>query len=126
MFSDAEQEKDYDIKFYWSFYELNNSQIIVLKLIEYWKKGKFIDNDFDFSYGRDKLKNGQFTEYEFGNAKPDDANAMSEEFFDWFESLPPNHQVKDPTGPTLEEEKCIKAFFEKHIEKVTKTATIAI
>ena len=42
---------------------------------------------------------------------------MSEEFFDWFESLPPYNEIKNPTRPSLVEEECIKVFFEKHIEK---------
>ena len=53
---------------------------------------------------------------------------MSKEFFDWFESLPPYSDIKNPTRPSLEEEKCVKEFYEKHImdKKDQKTDTILI
>ena len=119
-------DSDWENKFYWSFYELSNGNIINLHYTENWKKNKYVDADYDYYYTKDELENGKIISYEFGDAKANDVNAMSEEFFDWFESLPAYHQVKNPTRPTLEEEKCIKAFFEKHIEKDKKTDTIRI
>ena len=126
MTGPADNESDWENKFYWSFYELNNGNIICLHYTENWEKNKFIDADYDYSYTKDELKNGEIVAYEFGSAKANDINAMSEEFYDWFESLPPYHQVKNHTHPSLEEEKCIKTFFEKHIEKDVKTDTITI
>ena len=46
---------------------------------------------------------------------------MSEEFFNWFESIPGYNQVKNHIYPSLKEEKCVKVFFEKHIKKDKKT-----
>ena len=121
-----DNDSDWENKFYWSFYELSNGNIINLHYTENWEKNKFVDAEYDYYYTNYELKSGETTSYEFGNAKANDANAMSEEFFDWFESLPPYHQVKNPTYPSLEEKKCIKTFFEKQIEKYVKTDTITI
>ena len=84
--------------------------------------------DFDYSYIKYELKNGETISYEFGDAKANDVDAMSKEFFDWFESLPPYSDIKNPTRPSLEEEKCVKEFYEKHImdKKDQKTDTILI
>ncbi len=125
-FTGPDEESDWENKFYWSFYELNNGKTICLHLTENLFKRKLVEPDFSYSYTKDELKNGKIVSYNFGNAKANDGNAMSKEFFDWFESLPPYHQVKNPTYPTLEEEKCIKAFFEKNINKDQKTDTIII
>ena len=125
-FTGPDEESDWENKFYWSFYELNNGKTICLRLTENLFKRKLVEPDFSYSYTKDELKNGKIVSYNFGNAKANDGNAMSKEFFDWFESLPPYHQVKNPTYPTLEEEKCIKAFFEKNINKDQKTDTIMI
>ncbi len=125
MTGPADNESDWENKFYWSFYELNNGNIICLHYTENWEKNKFIDADYDYSYTKYELKNGEIVAYEFGSAKANDINAMSEEFYDWFESLPPYHQVKNQTyRPSLEEEICVKAFFEENIEKDKKTDTI--
>jgi len=127
MTGPADNESDWENRFYWSFYELNNGNIICLHYTENWEKNKFVDADYDYSYTKYELKNGEIVTYEFGSAKANDINAMSEEFFDWFESLPPYHQVKNKIyRPSLEKEECIKAFFEKHIEKDVKTDTITI
>ena len=121
-----DEDADWENKFFWSFYELSNGSIINLNYTENWKKNKFVDVEFDYSYTKDHLKNGKIISYKFGDAKANDGNAMSEEFFDWFESLPPYDEIKNPTRPSLEEEKCVKSFFEKHIEKDTKTDTVNI
>ena len=93
------------------FSELSNGHIVNLHYTENLEKDKFIDDDYDYFYTKDKLKNGEIISYEFGDAKADDVDAMSKEFFDWFESLPPFSDIKNPTRPSLEEEKCIKAFL---------------
>ena len=123
MTSTADNESDWENKFYWSFYELSNGNIINLHYTENWKKNKFIDAEFSYYNTKDQLKNGEIISYEFGDAKANDVNAMFEEFFGWFDSLPPYNEIENPTRPSLEEEKCVKAFFEKHIEKDTKTST---
>ena len=114
---------DYEHKFYWSFYELNNRKIIVLNHTEYWENDKLIDNEFSYSYGCSELKNGEILKYEFGDAKPSDANAMSKEFFNFFDSLPTIKDLKFLRYPTKKEEKCVEAFYKKKImaEKDKKT-----
>ena len=124
MTSPPNNKSDWENKFYWSFYELSNGNIINLHYTENWKKNKFIDAEFSYYNTKDELKNGEIISYEFGDAKANDIDAMTEEFFDWFESLPPYDEIENPTRPSLEEKKCVKAFFEKHIEKNTKTDTI--
>ena len=128
MTADPDKDSDWENKFYWSFYELSNGHIINLHYIENWEKNKFIDDNYDYSYTEDELKNGEIISYEFGDAKADDIDAMSKEFFDWFESLPPYSDLKNPTRPSLEEEKCVKEFYKKHImdKKDEKTDTIFI
>ena len=123
MTSASDNESDWENKFYWSFYELSNGNIINLHYTENWKENKFIDAEFSYYNTKDQLKNGEIISYDFGDAKANDIDAMSEEFFDWFESLPPYDEIENPTRPSLEEEICVKAFFEKHIEKNTKTST---
>ena len=122
----GEDADDWKHLFYWSFYELSNGNIINLHYTENWEKDKFIDDDYDYSYTKDELKNGEIISYEFGDAKANDVDAMSNEFFDWFESLPPYSDIKNRTRPSSEEEKCVKAFFEKNINKDQKTDTIII
>ena len=124
MTSPADNESDWENKFYWSFYELSNGKIINLHYTENCEKEKIIDVEFRYYYTKDEMKNGEIISYEFGNAKANDVNSMSKEFFDWFESVPPYDEIKNPTRPSLEEEKCVKSFFKKHIEKNTKTDTI--
>ena len=87
----------------------------MLNHTENLKNGKLIDNQFDCTYGSSKLKNGEIIKYRFGNAKPDDANAMSKEFFDYFESNPPIKDLKNLTYPTKKEEKCVGEFFKKQL-----------
>ena len=125
----GEDADDWKHMFYWSFYELSNGNIINLHYTENWEKDKFIDDDYDYYYTKDELKNGEIMSYEFGDAKANDVDAMSKEFFDWFESLPPYNDVKTPIlHPSLEEEKCVKEFYKKHImdKKDEKTDTIFI
>ena len=63
----------------------------------------------------DSLKNSEIITYEFGAAKSDDEYAMSKEFFDWFESLPPYHHIKNSTPITKDEIKCVEAFYNKYL-----------
>ena len=43
--------------------------------------------DFDYSYIKYELKNGETISYEFGDAKADDVDAMSKEFFDLIDTI---------------------------------------
>ena len=124
----GEDADDWKHMFYWSFYELSNGHIINLHYTENWEKDKFIDDDYDYFYTKDELKTGEIISYEFGDAKANDVDAMSKEFFDWFESLPPYSDLKNPTRPSIEEEKCVKEFYKKHLmdKKDEKTDTIFI
>ena len=127
-FGSGKEEDDFKHNFYWSFYELNNAEIIVLNHTENMKNDKLIDNEFSCTYGRSELKSGEVCKYEFGNAKPDDANAMSKEFFDYFESNPPVKDLKILKYPTKQEENCVTEFYKKYImdKKDKKTETINI
>ena len=127
MTGPADKKSDWENKFYWSFYELNNGNIICLEYTENWKKNKFIDADFDDSYTKYELKNGKTISYEFGDAKANDLDAMSKEFFDWLESSPPYNDIKRPNfRPTIEEAECVVEFYKKHIidTKDQKTSTV--
>lgn len=129
MTGPADEYSDVENKFYWSFYELSNGNIINLHHIENWKNNKFMDEDFDYSYTNYELKNGETISYVFGDAKANDVEAMSKEFFDWFESSPPYNDIKSPIlHPSIEENKCVIEFYKKHIidRKDQKTDTIVI
>jgi len=43
--------------------------------------------DFDYSYIKYELKNGETISYEFGDAKADDVDGMSKEFFDLIDTI---------------------------------------
>ena len=122
-----ESEDDED-QFYFSFYELNNGEIIELTLIENFKDNKLNATQFEFSYTKMKLKNGEIRNYKFGDAKANDEEGMSKEFYKWFDSSPPSQDVIDWFALNDEEEKCVKDFYLKHIEptKDIKTNTIEV
>ena len=126
VFGAGEETDIWEHKFYWSFYELNNGEIIGLDNTEYFENSKLIDQEYGFCYTKKELLNGSTHSYKFGNAKSSDNNAMSKEFFKWFDSRPPFHQVRTPTSPTLKEEQCVIEFYKKYISdlKDKKTNTI--
>jgi hypothetical protein len=126
MTAGPDRDSDWENKFYWSFYELSKGEIISLHYTENWKKNKFVDAEFDYYNTKNELKNGDIISYEFGDTKSDDEYAMSKEFFDWFESLPPYHYIKNSTPITKDEIKCVEAFYDKYINKNEKTDTIYI
>ena len=117
----SEDDKD---KFYFSFYELSNGEIIELMLFQADNEDVIIDQ-YEFSYTKMKLKSGKVREYKFGKAKADDNYGMADEFFKWFDSYPPGVDVIDSFALYDEEEKCVKDFYLKHIEpsKGVKTDT---
>ena len=109
-------------KFYFSFYELNNGKIIELML--YKSDSEDISTaQYDFSYTKLKLKNGEIRDYKFGYAVSEDINEMSKEFFDWFDSCPPAKEVINNFTPNIEEEKCVKDFYLLNIEPIKDIKT---
>ena len=115
--------ESWEHKFYFSFYELINGEIIGLDLHENFQDGKLVFIEHTFSYTKTKLKNGEIINYKFGNAKAIDKNEMSKEFFEWFESLPPAIDVIDNFAPYDHEEKCVKEFYLKHIKPIKNIKT---
>jgi len=113
---------NWEDKFYFSFYELNNGNIIELKLFQSFKEDKLILSQYDFSNTKHELKNGEVIEYKFGNAKPN-TKEISDEFFDWFDSLPPAKDIQELSCPSENEEKCVKEFFNKNILETKEVAT---
>ena len=112
----------YDNKFFWSFFELSNGEIIDLNFTENLTNGKVTSIDYFFGYPKAKLKTGEIIEYKFGNAKPN-TREFSNEFFDWFDANPPIKDCKDLIWPTKDEEKCVKDFFDKNILKTKDVST---
>ena len=117
----------YEDKFYFSFYELSNGEIIELMLFQSHNEGMIIDQ-YEFSYTKMKLKSGEIRNYKFGDAKANDEEGMSKEFYKWFDSSPPAVDVIDWFTLYDEEEKCVKDFYLKYIEpkKDVKTETIEV
>ena len=115
--------EDYEDKFYFSFYELNNGKIIVLSLFENSNV-----TQYDFSNTTMMLKNGEIRDYKFGNARAIDKNEMSKEFFEWFDSSPPAKDVVSNNILNNSEEKCVKDFYLKNIKpfKLIQTDTIEV
>ena len=111
-FSGLDEESDWRNKFYWAFFELNNGRIICRQKTENWFNSK-CEEDYSYTYTRMELKNGKVIDYEFGDANTDNQEQMSSEFFDWFESLPPYHHVKNNKHPSDDEISCIETFFSK-------------
>jgi hypothetical protein len=116
-----ESEDDED-KFYFSFYELSNGEIIELMLFQSDNEGVIIDQ-YEFSYTKMKLKSGEIRRYKFGNAKANDEYGMAEEFFKWFDSYPPGVDVIDSFALYDEEEKCVKDFYLLNIEPIKDIKT---
>ena len=123
-------EDPYDNRFFWCFFELNNGKIINLFLAENHKNKKIKDIDYDFQYSKEELKTGKIHEYKFGNAEPN-TREFSNEFFDWFDKLSPVKNLKENKelhnfkggGPTKQEIKCVKKFYNKTILKTREAAT---
>ena len=120
--------EDDEDQFYFSFYELNNGEIIELMLFQNFKDDNLNVTQYEFSYTKMKLKSGEIRRYKFGNAKAKDEYGMADEFFKWFDSSPPALDVIDWFALYDEEEKCVKDFYLKHIEptKDIKTDTIEV
>ena len=124
--SSMPDEHIYDNNFFFSFYELNNGEIIVLDYVKNLKNNRVTSNSYEFSYANYELKSGKIINYEFGNAKAINKKEMSKEFFDWFDSEPPAKDIKELKFPNKNEEKCVKEFFIKNIMKTKEVATDVI
>jgi hypothetical protein len=91
-------------KFYWSFYELNNNKTYSLQYIEYLKKNKLVDSDFELSYTEQNLNNGNIINYKFG-----------QDFFQWFDNSPSINDVITNIYPSKKEENFIIDFYKSNI-----------
>ena len=108
--------------FYWSFYELNNGEKFSAEYREDIVNGKIKHKDLEVHKTRQELKNGTTFDYFFGYAEPiyEEGTAkyskdMDDEFFEYFNSLPPVKDLKEIQYPSKKEEKVIKKFFKKNI-----------
>ena len=122
------KSEDNEDQFYFSFYELNNGEIIELTLIQSFKDDNLNVTQYEFSYTKTKLKSGEIRDYNFGNAKANDEYAMADEFYKWFDSSPAYDESESNFAPYHKEEKCVKEFYLRHIEstKDVKTDTIEV
>ena len=116
----SEDDKD---KFYFSFYELSNGEIIELMLFQNYKDDNLNLTQHEFSYTKMKLKSGEIRRYKFGNSKASDEEGMSKEFFKWFDSSPPAVDVINWFTLYDEEEKCVKDFYIENVEPIKHTKT---
>ena len=113
---------------YYSFYELNNGKIIYLINMAVYENNELISFNYTHDYAVIELNNGKTHSYSFGDAKGGDEVRMTEEFFDWFDTLPNPRDLKNRIEITSAEEKCIEEFYLQNIEttKEIKTDTIEV
>ena len=113
---------------YYSFYELNNGKIIYLVNMAVYENNELISFNYTHDYAVIELKNGKTHSYNFGDAKGGNEVRMTEEFFDWFDTLPNPRDLKNRIEITSAEEKCIEEFYLQNIEttKEIKTDTIEV
>jgi len=110
-FSGDDEGDEYHNKFYWTFFELNNGVIYDLHFIELWKNKEQIEHEIRIGYADSELKDGRIIRYEF-----------TQDFFEWFELLPPVIELKHLNWPNKKEIDCIEEFFYR---KIFDTRTIA-
>ena len=130
MMESGESDDPYDNRFFWCFLELNNGKIINLFLAENYKNKKIKDIGYEFYYPKEELKTGKIHQYKFGNAEPN-TREFSNEFFDWFDNCSPIKELKENKelhifnggGPTKEEIKTVKSFYDKSLFKKREKAT---
>ena len=116
----------------WAFIVSNydNGKIIDLFLAENYKNKKIRDIGYEFYYPKEELKTGKIHEYKFGTAEPN-TREFSNEFFDWFDNCSPIKDLKENKephifnggGPTKEEIKTVKSFYDKNLLKKREKAT---
>ena len=92
-------------KFYYSFYELNNGNIIKLQFVQYVGPMTKEEDDYGFFYTNVTLKNGEEITYTFG-----------QDFWEYWNTMPGYVQIDNPQNPSKEEEECIRLFFDEHLK----------
>jgi len=92
-------------KFYYSFYELNNGNIIQLQFVQYVGPMTKEEDDYGFYYTNMTLKNGEELSYTFG-----------QDFWEHWDTKPAYHQIENPQHPSKEEEECVRLFFDEHLK----------
>jgi hypothetical protein len=106
-------DKFYEDRFYWSFYELSNKNIIELQLFETVQNDITKFSEYTFNYPCYELKNDLQIKYKFG-----------QDFYKWFDSIPPFNSVKPYKYPNKIEKKCVMNFYENNVVKENKTNII--
>jgi hypothetical protein len=106
-----------DLRFLFSFFELNNGKVHYLMIDEYWKGDMSVDINFEIGTTYFKIKNGNILQYKFGM-----------DFWDWFNSPTYYDNIVEQGEVTEEEKKCIMDFYHKHLhnkrEETQETVTL--
>ena len=112
-------------RFYWSFYQLNNQQVICLQYIDY--KDENLNPDLNFY--NEKVYSFKYTFWEYWEK----SNEENEKFYKKLKKTEDEKNKmliwKERSVPLYEVEvKCVKDFFYKHVvkEKKKKTETINV
>ena len=92
-------------KFYYSFYELNNGNIIKLQFVQYVGPMTKEEDDYGFFYTNVTLKNGEEITYTFG-----------QDFWEYWNTMPGYVQIDNPQNPSKEEEECVRLFFDENLK----------
>ena len=92
-------------KFYYSFYELNNGNIIQLQFVQYVGPMTKEEDDYGFFYTNVTLKNGEEITYTFG-----------QDFWEYWNTMPGYVQIDNPQNPSKEEEECVRLFFDENLK----------
>ena len=94
-----------ELKFYYSFYELNNGNIIELQFDQYVGPLAKEEDGYSFFYTNVTLKNGEEITYTFG-----------QDFWEYWYKRPGYVQIDNPQYPSKEEEECIRLFFDENLK----------
>lgn len=97
--------EELDTKMYYSFFELNNGNIIELEFVQYVGPMNKEKDDYGFYFTNITLKNGEELNYTFG-----------QDFWEYWNTKPGYHHIDNPQSPTKEEEDCVRLFFDKHLK----------
>ena len=109
-------------RFYWSFYQLNNQQVICLQYIDY--KDENLNPELNFYY--EKVYSFKYNFWEYWEK----SNEENKKFYKNLEKVEDEETKmliwKERSVPLYEDEvKCVKDFFYKHVVK-EKTKTINV
>ena len=94
-----------ELKFYYSFYELNNGNIIELQFDQYVGPMTKEEDGYSFFYTNVTLKNGEEITYTFG-----------QDFWEYRNTTPANLQIDNPQNPSKEEKECVRLFFDEYLK----------